>query len=150
MTDYIRYSNDEEHANLFLKIEDDKVVDSARDKIYADRYGHSIARNLIGMNIADVEEIMNYDDKISAPQKITVKEFLIAKSNFLKIQEKEHQIDIEKANTNKLQENGTDKLAEKEQKMKRKLNPDRYESKEDYEKAMIDKRIKTAKKYMER
>ena len=83
-------------------------------------------------------------------RKITVKEFLIAKSNFLKIQEKEHQIDIEKANTNKLQENGTDKLAEKEQKMKRKLNPDRYESKEDYEKAMIDKRIKTAKKYMER
>ena len=38
MSDYIKYSNDEEQANLFLKVENDKVVDSARDKIYADRY----------------------------------------------------------------------------------------------------------------
>ena len=148
MSDYIKYSNDEEQANLFLKVENDKVVDSARDKIYADRYGHSITRNLIGMNMADVEEIMNYDDKISAPQKITAKEFLVAKSNFLKIQKKEHQIDVTRANTDRVQDEGMDKLAGKEQKLKRKLNPDRYESKEDYEKAIVAKRIKTAKKYM--
>ncbi len=146
MTEYIKYSNDEEHANLFLKVEDDKVVDSVRDKVYADRYGHSITRNLIGMNMADVEEIMNYDDKMSAPQKISVKEFLEAKSNFLKIQKKEHQIDVARANTTRIQDTGTDKLAEKERKLKRKLNPDRYESEE----AMVDQRVKIAKKYMTR
>ncbi len=150
MTDYIKYSNDEEHANLFLKIENGKVVDSARDKVYADRYGHSITRNLIGMNMEDVEEIMNYDDKISAPQKINIKEFLMAKSNFLKIQEKEHQIEVEKTSAARIHDAGTDKLAEKEQKLKRKLNPDRYESKEDYEKAVVDRRVKAAKQYMTR
>lgn len=136
MTEYLKYYNEEEKASLYLKTENEYVTDSARDKIYADRYGHSVTRLLIGMHIADVDEIMSHDENMSKIGSVDEKEWLSVKAQFLRIKNKENEIDENRVKKQDCREKIPEDLLEKKKDalILRKLNVIRKKRKKSFRK----------------
>lgn len=150
MTEYLKYYNEEEKASLYLKTENEYVTDSARDKIYADRYGHSVTRLLIGMHIADVDEIMSHDENMSKIGSVDEKEWLSVKAQFLRIKNKENEIDENRVKKQDCREKIPEDLLEKKERRLNFKNIKRHseEKEEEFQKRVADRRIKVAKQMM--
>lgn len=152
MTEYIKYYNTEEKASLYLKIENEYVVDIARDKIYADHYGHSVTRNLTSKHIAEVDDIMEYDENMSKIGNVDEKEWLEAKIQFLKIKNKESEIRKNiKMKKEKANVTPKDLLEEKQRKLEfKKKKRHKGEDEEEYSKKEYKRRTDMAKKLMQK